>query len=164
MLPLFRGFYYVRSPEELRLNTERHDPLELFALAAQAKGIGEWYFGLDTAVRLNGLSHESLREESVIGRSLYRIHGVPIGSRRFIIHKWGPKLFEFGLYRRGAYRVSDPEKTVLDLAYLDFWRSKKGHPARRTWTELIPAIDRFKLRRYLRHYPPGVVTMVEGAM
>lgn len=161
VLPLFRGLYYVRSPEEIRLDSERHDALELFALAARAKGIGDWYFGLDTALRLNGLSHESTRVESVVSRSFYRIRGVPIGSRRFIIRKWDSKLFGFGLFRRGRYRVSDPEKTVLDLAYLDFWRTEKGHPARGIWSEHIRAMDPAKVRRYLPHYPEGVRTAVK---
>lgn len=161
VLPLFRGLYYVRSPEEIRLNTQRHDALGLFALAARAKGIGDWYFGLGTALRLNGLSYERTRVESVVSRSLYRIQGVPVGSRRFVIHKWGSKLFGFGLVRRGRYRVSDPEKTVLDLAYLDFWRTKKGHPALGLWREHARAIDWAKARRYLPHYPEGIRTAVK---
>lgn len=161
LLPLFRGFYYVRTPEEVRLHTERHDPLELFVLAARAKGIREWYFGLTTALRLNGLTHEDRREETVVSRSLYRIHGVPIGSRRFVIHKWGPGLFGFGLERRGTYRVSDPEKTVLDLAYLDFWRAKKGHAPSRAWAEHLPSVDARKVCRYLPHYPEAVRRTVE---
>jgi hypothetical protein len=153
LLPLFRGYYYVRSPDEMRLRRERHDPLALFALAARAKGIGPWYFGLHTALRLNGLTHEDRREETVVSRHFYRIGGVPIGSRRFVIHKWGPELFGFGLERRGTYRVSDPEKTVLDLAYLDYWASRQGHPEAREWSEHLSSVNGAKVRRYLMHYP-----------
>ena len=156
LVPLFRGFYYVRTPEEVRLHTERHDPLELFALAARAKGIGMWYFGLTTALRLNGLTHEDRREETVVSRAFYRIHGVPIGSRRFVIHKWDKELFGFGLKRWRTYFVSDPEKTVLDLAYLDFWRAKKRHPMTRAWTEHLASVDSREVRRYLPHYPEEV--------
>jgi len=161
LVPLFRGFYYVRTPEEVRLRTERYDPLELFALAARAKGIGEWYFGLTTALRLNGLTHEDRREETVVSREFYRIHGIPIGSRRFVIHKWDKALFGFGLERRRTYRVSDPEKTILDLAYLDFWRVKKRHPAMRVWTEHLASVNSGKVRRYLPHYPVEIRRTVE---
>ncbi len=164
LLPLFRGYYYVRTPEELRLHIERHDPLELFALAARAKGIGAWYYGLHTALRLNGLTHEDRREEAVVSRSIYRIHGVPIGGHRFVIHRWGAKLFGFGLERRATYRVSDPEKTVLDLAYLDHWTANKGHPVARTWVEHLGSIDARKVRRYLSHYPEEVRRTVEGRL
>jgi hypothetical protein len=164
LVPLFRGFYYVRTPEEVRLRTERYDPLELFALAARAKGMGEWYFGLTTALRLNGLTHEDRREETVVSRAFYRIHGVPIGSRRFVIHKWDKELFGFGLERRRTYFVSDPEKTVLDLAYLDFWRARKRHPATRTWTEHLASVNSRKVRRYLVHYPVDIRRTVEGRL
>ena len=161
LLPLFRGYYYVRSPDEMRLHRERHDPLELFALAARAKRIGEWYFGLHTALRLNGLTHEDRREETLVSRHFYRIGGVPIGSRRFVIHKWGPELFGFGLDRHGTFQMSDPEKTVLDLAYLDYWASRKGHPESRDWLEHLSSVNRAKVRRYLPHYPEPVRKRVE---
>jgi hypothetical protein len=161
LLPLFRGYYYVRSPDEMRLHLERHDPLALFALAARAKGIGPWYFGLHTALRLNDLTHEDRREETVVSRHFYRIGGVPIGSRRFVIHKWGPELFGFGLERHGTYRVSDPEKTVLDLAYLDYWASRKGHPEAREWAEHLSSVDAAKVRRYLVHYPEPLRKRIE---
>jgi hypothetical protein len=161
LLPLFRGFYYVRTAEEVRLGTERHDALELFALAARAKGIGEWYFGLETALRLHGLTHEDRREETVVSRSFYRIRGVPIGTRRFVVHKWDPALFRFGLVRRGSYRVSDPEKTILDLAYLDHWRERKGHSPTRTWTEHVGSVDARKVRLYLPRYPEELRRIVE---
>ena len=161
LLPLFRGYYYVRSPEELRLHTERHDPLELFAMAAGAKDIGEWYFGLHTALRLHGLTHEDRREERVVSHACYRIGGIPIGSRRFVIHKWGAELFGFGIERRGRYRVSDPEKTVMDLAYLDFWSARKGHAPARLWNEHLGSVDVRRLRRYLPRYPRALRSMVE---
>ena len=164
LLPLFRGYYYLRTPEELRFHTERHDPLELFALAARAKGIGEWYFGLHTALRLNGLTHEDRRKETVVSRSLYRVRGVPIGSRRFVIHKWGPALFGFGLERKGTYRVSDLAKTLLDLVYLDYWAERKGHPATRVWEEHLRSVNARKVRQYLPHYPEGVRRTVEQVL
>src|SRR3972149_6890948 len=88
LLPLFRGYYYVRGPEELRLGDPRHNPLELFAIAADRRGIGMWYYGLHTALRLNGMTHEERRDEAVISDPFFRIHGGPIGRRKFVIHKW----------------------------------------------------------------------------
>lgn len=162
LLPLFRGYYYVRAPEELRLGDNRHNPLELFALAADRKGIGAWYYGLCTALRLNGMTHEERRDETVISDSFYRIHGVPIGARRFIIYKWRPELVEFGLVDNGLYRHSDPEKTVLDFAYWDHWRASRGKSETRVWAEHATNVDKRKMRSYLKHYPPTVSTMVEA--
>ena len=161
LVPLFRGFYYVRTPEEVRLHTARHGPLELFALAARAKKIGEWYFGLDTALRLNGLTHEDRREETVVSRSFLRVHGISLGARRFVIHKWGPDLFGFGLERRGNFRFSNREKTVLDLAYADYWKARRGRSPREGWREYLPSVDSTTLHRYLPHYPKEIRRMVE---
>lgn len=164
LLPLFKGYYRIRGPEEIRLGEERRNPLELFALAASAKGIGPWYFGLHTALRLNGMTHEDRREETVVSDRFYRIHGVAIGPRRFIIHKWAPGLLSFGLLEKGPYRYSDPAKTVLDLAYLDHWNRKKGHAKRRAWIDHVEAIDARRLRRYVDHYPEEVKAAVEAVL
>lgn len=164
LLPLFKGYYYVRGPEEIRLGEERRNPLELFALAADAKGIGSWYFGLHTALRLNGMTHEDRREEAVISDRFYRIHGVPIGLRRFVIHKWTPRLLAFGLLEKAPYRYSDPEKTVLDLVYLDHWNRKKGRAEARPWIDHVETVDVRRLRRHLAHYPEEVMEAVEAVL
>lgn len=161
LLPLFKGYYYVRSPDELKLRFDRLNAFELFALAAEAKSVGHWYFGLDTALALNGLTHEDPPEAIVITDHLYRIRGVRIGNKRFRIHKWSPELTSFGIASKGKVRFSDPAKTVLDLAYLDWHRMNKKRPPPRAWVEHLPKIDKAALRRYSKHYPEPVRLMVE---
>lgn len=159
--PLFKGYYYVRSPEEVQLGDPRYNPLELFALAANAKGIGTWYFGLHTALSLNGMTHEDRREETVISDGLYRIDGVKVGTKRFVIRKWKSELTGFGLTERGLVRYSDPAKTVLDFAYLDHWNKRKGHAPTRPWVDHLDAVDSETLATYLDRYPDPVRTAVE---
>lgn len=164
LVPLFKGYYYVRTPNEVLLNAPGPSALELFAMAAAAKGIGRWYFGLYTALRLNGLSHEHRNVEYVVGDSLYRINGVKIGSTRFVCLRWNSALVSFGLKRAGAYAFSDPEKTALDFAYWDHWRVlKKGKP-RREWLVFSERLDGRRLHDYSRHYPEAVTTQVEAAL
>jgi len=164
LLPLFRGYYYVRSSDEIRLGEERRNPLEVFALAAEAKSIGNWYFGLHTALRLNRMTHESILEEDVISDRMYRIRGIPVGFRKFVIHRWVSEMVSFGLTESGPYRYSDPEKTVLDFAYLDYWRRAKGHAATLTWRDHIEDVDPKRLRRYLCHYPDAVRASLEAVI
>lgn len=164
VLPLFKGYYYVRSPDEIRLGDERRNPLELFALAADAKGIGSWYFGLHTALRLNGMTHEDRREEAVISDRFYRIRGVRVGARRFVVRKWAPGLLTFGLVDKAPYRYSDPAKTVLDLAYLDHWNRKKARAETSAWSEHVHGVNASMLRRYLAHYPGEVKAAVEEVL
>lgn len=52
---LFKGVYYVRSPEELQLGTIRQDALDVIAGACSLKLKDDWYFGLATALMLSGL-------------------------------------------------------------------------------------------------------------
>ena len=156
LVPLFKGFYYVRGPEELALTSTRHNHLELFAMAARAKGIGNWYFGLDSALRLNRMTHEDRRWEDVISDSLYRPAGVAVGGKRFVVSKWSPRLVRFGVVRLGPLPYSDPEKTVLDLAYLDHLRTLRGRGASGAWREHAEHVSARKLARYAKAYPLAV--------
>jgi len=124
----------------------------------------EHYGNIVTYMRLNGMTHEDRRDEAVISDSFYRIKGVPIATRRFVIHKWRPELVAFGLLDKGTYRYSDPEKTVLDLAYWDHWRAAKGKAETRTWMDHVANVRSDKLRKYLRHYPVDVARAVEGIL
>ena len=153
LVPLFKGSYYVRDPAELRLNVTKHDPLELFADSARWKGLDPWYFGLHTALRLHGMTHEFRRWETVISAHVYRIGGIEILGRKFIIHKWNRAITTFGVIRLNGLPVSDPEKTVLDLAYYDYWRERRGHAPTEDWKTYLHSVDRGKLKRYLARFP-----------
>lgn len=156
LVSLFKGFYYVRRPEELALTAPRHNDLELFAMAAQAKGIGRWYFGLDSALRLNRMTHEDRRWEDVVSDSLYRPSGVRVGAKRFVVRKWSPGLLEFGILWLGPIPYSDPEKTVLDLAYLEYLGASKGRGASGAWREYAPRLNARKLAVCAKSYPVRV--------
>lgn len=160
--PTFKGHYYVKSPEEILHHAS--DPLEVFAHAAKAKGIGSWYFGLYSALRLNGMTHEHRVDEHVIATELYRPRGVEMAGRRFVALKWKPEMTRFGLTRRGPYRFSDPEKTVLDFAYWDHYRKAKGHSATQEWREHLHAVDHARLESYLPNYPASVRRIVEAEL
>ena len=162
IMPLFKGFYYLRDPSEILLNAPT-SPLDLFALGAKAKGIGTWYYGLDTALRLNGMTHEHRNDELVVSDNLYRPHGITMAGRRFVVLKWRPSLTRFGVKRKGNYSWSDPEKTVLDFAYHDHYSLSKGRAATGIWREHLHTINRPRLRAYLAHYPAAVADMIEGA-
>ncbi len=163
LLPLFKGFYYCMNPNEI-LRHKEVSALDVFALGAKAKGIGSWYYGLHTALRLHGMSHEYRTSEDVISDSFYRPNGVAMAGRRFTILKWRPGMAKFGVRKRNDYLVSDPEKTVLDFAYLDHYAMAKGRAPSGTWREHVNAVDPGRLKNYLSHYPVNVRLMVEGAL
>ena len=65
------------------------------------------------------------------------------------------------LHALGVGQDGDPEKTVMDLAYLDFWSARKGHAPARLWNEHLGSVDVRRLRRYLPRYPRALRSMVE---
>lgn len=160
LIPLFKGYYYVRRPEDMGLLPPRHNALELFALGARAKGIGPWYFGLETALRLNGMTHEDGGVDFVVNARLFRPSAVKVGLRRFVILRWKPEMLAFGGLRDGLLRWSNPEKTLLDLAFHETNRAARGAPRAGLWTEYVGSVDTRKARAYLRHYPPRVAEAV----
>lgn len=151
--PLFKGAYYVRKPDEILLNVRKRNALELFALATRARGIGRWYFGLHTALRLHGMTHEHRTDEAVISEELYRIRGIEIGGVKFVVHKWANYLFGFGITRINGLPVSDPARTVLDLAYMDYWNKRHGHTPTGEWREYLPRVEAEAFRKYVARAP-----------
>ena len=163
IVPLFKGYYYLRDGNEILLHAAAN-PLELFARGANAKGIGSWYFGLHTALRLNEMTHEHSNDEFVVSDAFYRPKGVMIAERRFVVLKWRPSMTRFGLKRIGEYSWSDPEKTVLDYAFLDHYLRVKGHPVTGVWKENLTNLRRSKLKSYLPNYPVPVRSMLEEGL
>lgn len=155
LTPLFRGTYRVNTPAEVRLGVPERNHLELFAVGAREKGLRHWYFGLHTALRLNGLTHEYLTVETVINDKLYRPKGIEIGGRLFILHKWNTTITRFGITRESGLPVSDREKTVLDLAYHEFWAERRGRKTPGDWCAHLDNVDTERFLDYLERFPPS---------
>ena len=82
---IFRGMFYVRPPEGPVLGRGRYNHLELVAKGIGLKGVESWYFGLHSALKLNGMTHEYFAVErggSVIpysGKSRSALQGTSSG-------------------------------------------------------------------------------------
>jgi predicted transcriptional regulator of viral defense system len=145
-----RGVYYVRSADERERGFFDWSVYEMVAAAMGARKIRRWYFGLETALKLNGMTHEYFAVDSVVTDSAWTSKPVGVLGARFHFFKWGVSHFGFGLVRKGGLIYSDPEKTVLDLAYRAHRR--KGTPMA-IIGEYIGRLDRVKLSNYLKRYP-----------
>lgn len=98
LVRIFRGIFYVKS---------------------LGKGVERWYFGLYTALILNGVTHEYFPVEFVLNDEIFRAREVELAGHRFRFIKIKLSLF-FGLKEKGELGYSDLEKTILDFIYL--WR------------------------------------------
>lgn len=160
LVRILRGLYYVKSIEEFKRG-KRIDTLKLISLGMEKLNI-EWYFGLHTALRLNGLTHEYSALTYVLSDSIYRPKDVNVNGDKVRFTKLKKELFGFGVVRRGELKYSDPEKTLLDIVYLYRYRSV---PEKRIISILkeYGRVSKSKLKKYLNHYPKSVESVVKNA-
>jgi len=161
LLRIFRGIFYVRSFDEMKLGKLKYSVQELVAKGLELKGIRNWYFGLQTALKFNNLTHEHFTVEYVISDTLFRKNPVGIAGYKFRFLKLKPALLTFGIVGDNL-KYSDMEKTILDFAYV--WRYN-GVAAEKILADLAEYSNdasRNKLRKYSKYYPRTVQEIAEG--
>lgn len=146
-----RGIYYVRSADERERGFHEWSVYDMVAEALKMRGVKRWYFGLETALKLNGMTHEYFAVDSVITDSAWTSKPTNVLDAKFHFFKWGAAHFGFGVARKGRLAHSDPEKTVLDLAYRAHRRGN-GSP-KAIIEEHASKLDGEKLSKYLKRYP-----------
>lgn len=102
------------------------------------------------------MTHEYFAIDEVVSDAIFRAKPVNIAGNRFRFVKFSPALLGFGIRREGAYRYSDPEKTILDFVYLLTYR---GMPAERIVMDVADwasGISENKTRKYSANYPKTV--------
>ena len=160
LVRIFRGIFYVKSPEEIVLGRLKLSHLELVAEGMRLKNIENWYFGLYTALRFNGVTHEYYTVEFVLNDRIFRAKEIKIAGHRFKFIKIKPSLF-FGIKEKNRLRYSDLEKTILDFIYL--WRYR-GVPEKKIAidiSELVSKASKEKLFKYAERYPKTVRRTLE---
>jgi len=151
VIRILRGLYYVKTVEEFKLGRAL-DLLRALALGMERLGI-KWYFGLHTALRLSGVTHEYYDVVFVLNSSLYRPKPIRIGDERIRFIKIRPNLVEFGFIKRNGLVYSELEKTILDFIYLSRYGSVPRNQALTVLREHAGLLDRRKLAEYAEHYP-----------
>ncbi|AEA46060.1 type IV toxin-antitoxin system AbiEi family antitoxin domain-containing protein [Archaeoglobus veneficus] len=158
---ILRGLYYVKSIEEFKKG-KRIDTLKIISLGMEKLGVG-WYFGLHTALRLNGLTHEYSAVIHVLSDSIYRPKDVSVNEDRVKFVKLKKDLFGFGVVERNGLKYSDLEKTLLDTVYLYRYRSVPEKRIISILREYRGKVSKDKLEEYLDHYPKSVESVVKNA-
>lgn len=162
LIRIFRGIFYVKSIEELKLGRSKYSYLELVARGLELKNLRNWYFGLHTALKLNNLTHEYFAVEDVINDTLFRATPINIAGYKFKFTKLSPPLVGFGIKKKDEIiRYSDPEKTILDFIYI--WKYN-GIPDEKIIidiSEWASHASKEKLKNYAKKYPKTVAEIVE---
>ncbi|MDP1695984.1 MAG: hypothetical protein Q8L29_03660 [archaeon] len=121
LITIFRGVYYLKDYEEKKLNSLKYSPYELLALGLEKKNV-KWYFGLNTALKFLGLTHEVFPVNIVINDKFNRTKPMKIAGSSFFFVKLKPSLF-FDMKKENttnniSLHYSNIEKTLLDIIYL----------------------------------------------
>jgi predicted transcriptional regulator of viral defense system len=160
LIRIFRGIFYVTTPDEALTKRRKYSHLELVSKGLKVKEVEDWYFGLYTALKLNNMTHEHYVIEYVVNDVIQRSNPMEIAGYRFRFVKVKSQLLGFGVVG-DELRYSDPEKTILDFIYL--WRYN-GIPDQRItlsvkeWTN---DIDEEKLKSHSEYYPRTVARLLE---
>jgi len=151
---ILRGLYYVKTVEEFKLRKSLN-PLTILSLGMNRLG-GKWYFGLYTALRLNGVTHEYYDVTFVISYSLFRPKIIKIAGEKVKFVKIKPGMAEFGLIKKDRLIYSDLEKTLLDFLYLSKYGTLTRREALNTLKEYSEKTSKEKLAQYIKYYPKKV--------
>ncbi|RLI80890.1 hypothetical protein DRP04_07320 [Archaeoglobales archaeon] len=161
LIRILRGLYYVRTLEEF--STQKSiTTLKLISMGMKKLGVS-WYFGLNTALRLNGATHEFFPVIHVLSDTIYRPKIVKINGEDVRFIKLKKELFGFGVVEKNGMKYSDLEKTLLDMVYLSRYRSVPEERIVSVLREYKKEVKKKKFADYLRFYPKSVRRVVENA-
>lgn len=164
LLRIFKGIFYLRSLEELKLGRSRYNHQELVAKGLELKKVSNWYFGLHTALKLNNMTHEHFSIEEVVSDVIFRAKPMKIAGYTFRFIKLSPPLLGFGVVEENGIRYSDAEKTVLDFAYLWRYNGVPGEKIAADISDWAGGASREKLTKYGRRYPSSVRKVIESVL
>ncbi len=87
LIRIFRGIFYVKSLDEMKLGKTKYSYLELVTKGLEVKGVNNWYFGLYTALKLNNMTHEYFSVDYVVNDKILRVNPMKISGHRFRFHE-----------------------------------------------------------------------------
>lgn len=158
---IFRGFFYVPTVEERKLKTGGPNAFEAIAKAMDYKKVKNWYFGLETAIKMSAITHEVFTIDFVVSDTIFRSKPMKIFGHRVKFVKLNKKLFGFGIKKAGGIPYSDLEKTILDLIHLKKYAGRPNRVIRDHLIEWADEADRNKMKKYSKHYSKSVRKALE---
>lgn len=159
---IVRGFFYIPTIEERRLKTGRPKVFDAISKAMEYKKIKNWYFGLETAIKMNNITHEYFTIDYVISDTLFRSKPIEIMGRRIKFVKLKKELITFGIKKANDIPYSDLEKTILDLIHLKKYSGKNDNEIINDLIEWSENTSKKKLNEYSKHYSKSVKKIVEA--
>ena len=157
---IFRGIFYVNSRRERDTSSYERPIYGIISEALALKSVKHWYLGLETALRINRLTHEYFTVNYVITDSYRTTKAIKIADTKFRFLKWSKRHFTFGIEREYELAFSDREKTILDMVYKRYIDTKNVRHAIAPFIEYRDRLDDQKVKEYLEKYPPRIRKMM----
>ena len=153
---IVRGFFYIPSAEAHRLKTGRPSLYEAISKAMEYKKVSDWYFGLESAIKLNNITHEFFTIDYVVSDKIFRAKPFEILGRKVRFVKLSKKLFGFGIKKEGNIYYSDLEKTILDIIHIRKYAGESNKAIRDYVIEWADEANKNKMKKYSKHYAKSV--------
>ncbi len=148
---ILRGIFYLPTIEERESKRIDINLFDAVAEALKIKGVKNWYFGLETALKMNNLTHEFFTTEMVVNDTISRPKPISLLGYKVRFLKAKANLFRFGIIRK-RWKISDREKTVLDIIYFSKYAGLTGREVEKMVAGLINLSSKRKLRKYAKYY------------
>ncbi len=149
---ILRGIFYIKNPNERERGYFESSIYEMIAMALAVKGVKKWYFGLETALKLNNMTHEYFDVNYVFTDSYMTSKIIKILDTNFLFFKRKKSHFNFGIIKKTKLYISDPERTILDLSYNIYLKKKDANYFLAPLKEYADKLDQEKLKKYLINY------------
>lgn len=169
LVTIFRGIYYLKDYNEKKTGVIKYSVNELLSFGLAEKGVKNWYFGLNTALKMLNLTHEIFPVNYVLNDRFNRTRPLEILGSKFLFRRIKTLLFSFGIKETKTsnsipIKHSDTEKTLLDMAYLYLLSGKPEDAIKSLIKEYRGAISKNRLITYSKSYPTTVRNIVIGAL
>jgi hypothetical protein len=161
LIRIFKGIFYVKTIDEIKLGKTNYNHLELLGKGLKLKGVKNWYFGLNSAFKLNNMTHEEFAIDHIINDRLFRGKVIEIVGYNFKFYKVSSNLVKFGITKEGEIRYSDPEKTILDFLYIKRYNGVPEEKIIMDVVEYKDYISKVKILNYVKYYPKTVGKTLE---
>lgn len=153
---IVRGLFYIPTVEERKYKTGGANFYEAIARAMEYKKVKEWHWGLETAIKMNAVTHEYFAIDYVVSDKIFRAKPIKILGRKVKFVKLSKKLFGFGIKKSGNTPYSDLEKTILDIIHVRKYSGESNKAIRDYVIEWADKANKAKMKKYSKHYSKSV--------
>jgi len=160
IIRILRGIFYVKSIEEKKKNIVNISFYNAITEALKIKKVNKWYFGLESAIKLNNLTHEYFSIDYIISDKLKRPRSIEILGHKIKFISIKKELLNFGI-KKDKIPYSDTEKTILDIVYFSIYNNLSEPEIKNKIGDYMPKCNRKKLKEYSKYYPKTVSSFID---